>query len=647
MAQERLVMDLPWNTSSYVYQTIRIPYASQVELSLKVWGSNVRTYAGITVTDSSGEHLVDWFLVQVLEGWKGAPYLRTYDLTEFEGRAITLRIYGSGEWVGSSAGQFVFVDDVQIQAASGRQSLIVKRVFAEPSGKTPGHTERVEPGQPLVLAGTLYPNHETVIRIEYTSPYGQSVEREVYTDSLGNFNDTFIPDRPGIWTAVVYWNGDADHDGCASQPIQFAVCLQSGVYLSSLTVSGIRVNDLNLPEIQVEPNETISGEIQVALVDNNQFAAVLVLALDSWEESRYDLVGGQDTIPAEALDLKLTWFGPPEEGILPTHRAPDSGSYIVPMRYEFPQSMSLSPTYRVPQEGNTYYIVVASGEVNSPDQLLGPKTLLNELWKEPSGEGWDSLLPARRNQTTLFTIRLVVVEVASTFSWAEKMLSDLRKNATPSTLSELQEAEEEMTKAIQARNDRNLILAKTLALEAGEIAQEGVRHVESQARSSLTTAWLWMMASTNVVSPEPNQEIAREYYSSILVETSEGDYRQAMLLAERLQTLVSSDVLWFLALGIMLWLGFGDLTTHLMGKFDPVSLLRRAIRRLLRSRLRRYHTLLAAIVVFAIVELIQGILGSGYPPIGSLLLAAAVVGGWRYPILKRSTKSAKAASESR
>jgi len=412
----RLVMDLPWNTSGYVYQNISIPRASQVELSLKVWGASVRTYAEITLEDSLGEHAIDRFLVQVLEAWEGRPYPRTYNLTEFAGHLVTLRIYGSGEWLGKPSGQFLFVDDVRIQAATGRQSLIVRHILPELSARLPGQTERVEPGQPIVLVGRLYPSHETTVRIEYTAPDGNSQSRRVVTDLLGNFEDRFSPDRPGIWNATVHWDGDADHDPSSSQPIYFAVCVQSGIFLTRLVVNGVPISNLTFPEVQIKPDETISGEMEFALRDNNQFAAVLIIALDSWEKFRYDIVGAQESVPAEPMDLKVSYFNPPEYEQQATHRDQHLGSFVVPMSYTFPLDTNSSVQYRAPLKPGPYYVVVASGEVNSVDQLIGPKTLLNELWKDASDPRWEHLLPALRDTPSDYNMFAIKIVVAATLT---------------------------------------------------------------------------------------------------------------------------------------------------------------------------------------------------------------------------------------
>ena len=61
------------------------------------------------------------------------------------------------------------------------------------------------------------------ITIEYTKPDGTKTTRTTAVSNDGTFEDTLIPDKPGIWGVKASWNGDTDHLGAQSNQASFTV----------------------------------------------------------------------------------------------------------------------------------------------------------------------------------------------------------------------------------------------------------------------------------------------------------------------------------------------------------------------------------------------------------------------------------------
>jgi hypothetical protein len=81
----------------------------------------------------------------------------------------------------------------------------------------------IQQDQSVTVSGTISPSvSNALISIEYISPSGSTIPKTVYSNSNGNYQDTFTPNAAQGWTVKVSWSGNDNHLG-ASNSAQFRV----------------------------------------------------------------------------------------------------------------------------------------------------------------------------------------------------------------------------------------------------------------------------------------------------------------------------------------------------------------------------------------------------------------------------------------
>ncbi|HDH07381.1 MAG TPA: hypothetical protein ENF87_03325, partial [Thermoproteales archaeon] len=125
-------------------------------------------------------------------------------------------------------------------------------------------------GEEVTIKGTLVPSiGNAVLKLIYTSPKGDIIEKTVITNEKGIFTDTFKPDVYGIWTVYATCPMDPKCLGALSSKVEFKV---KGVSVLDLFVEPrlAAVNDTVLLVCRLSPNiENSSITIEYRLGNGN------------------------------------------------------------------------------------------------------------------------------------------------------------------------------------------------------------------------------------------------------------------------------------------------------------------------------------------------------------------------------------------
>jgi len=76
---------------------------------------------------------------------------------------------------------------------------------------------KISGGESITLEGLIVPpKADANVLIQYIDPEDSIVYRSVTTGSLGNFTDSFTPDKAGVWEIQASWDGDLEYFGASN-----------------------------------------------------------------------------------------------------------------------------------------------------------------------------------------------------------------------------------------------------------------------------------------------------------------------------------------------------------------------------------------------------------------------------------------------
>jgi hypothetical protein len=150
---------------------------------------------------------------------------------------------------------------------------------------------QVKLGEVASVSGTIVstggpPAAGVNVTLAYTKPDESVVTRISMTEASGAFQDAYIPDMPGTWSAKVSWTGDEDYNGTESlevpfnvlTDIQHQVTLDMGVYFVH-TISNSTISNFNFNRSDTKIGFSVSG-----LSDTKGFCNVTIPGNFMWGE---------------------------------------------------------------------------------------------------------------------------------------------------------------------------------------------------------------------------------------------------------------------------------------------------------------------------------------------------------------------------
>ncbi len=646
-ANHYLLMDVPEPSAGYVEQKqIRIPQGAHALLSMKTWGATQPVEVRVLVIESTGRtDEIDSYDPEGKVQIGGLPTHHTYNLTVYSGRTITLRLAVAGL---TSTGSIAMFDNIVLAASYEDRSIITlevsdRGVFGHQTGFAPL-------GQLVTVVGLIVPSPAMAVPVyvNFTGPRENIITRITMTDSEGRYSTTINFTISGIWTVRSYWYGDAKHVGALSAPREFAVAEPMEVQLTSCTIRGLAIDNLTDPGFEVRPGENITASFTISDGDTWILTNVFVVMLDSWEPNKWTVISFQWGWNTEPLYYKQVYVAP-DNFFTSVQRNPLTGRYETNATVNLPltgdyytdiyttvnktsgetEAHALRgniPSFTTPMKEGTYYIGFLMSEVNSAQDLVNEQ----KVWTRPL-DYFEKLVSSKRTTGYIQFVRVVVIDVDHYMRSAK----DTIVRATNASL----DVASAQTLYAEAQSDYasgHYLKAKGEAFTAQKLADMKLQELGGQIRSrSFYDGFMFLLANF-VVSNAENRRLASLDFSSMNEYLTIGDYGRARIFELDLQRIAISSIGFYIVYCLMLWFAIGDIGSHLLGTYgyDPVEQLQKIVHRGLRNRLQKYHTALSAFLIFFPAQLLQEIIGSGFPPIGSLVLAGAVVGGWRYPIFR-------------
>jgi hypothetical protein len=104
-------------------------------------------------------------------------------------------------------------------------------------------------GRNVTVSGSITPPRVGVeVDVTYIKPDWSVVIRKALTNATGEFTDSFMPDKVGLWKVMASWPGDKDYEGSTSYPEEFTVSKgTSSIYLNYFYPSTITIgSSINL-----------------------------------------------------------------------------------------------------------------------------------------------------------------------------------------------------------------------------------------------------------------------------------------------------------------------------------------------------------------------------------------------------------------
>jgi len=104
-------------------------------------------------------------------------------------------------------------------------------------------------GRNVTVSGSITPLRiGAEVDVTHIRPDGSRVVRKALTNATGEYTDTFMPDKVGLWEVMASWAGDEDYEGSTSFPEEFTVSKgTSSIYLSYFYPSTITIgSSINL-----------------------------------------------------------------------------------------------------------------------------------------------------------------------------------------------------------------------------------------------------------------------------------------------------------------------------------------------------------------------------------------------------------------
>jgi hypothetical protein len=134
-------------------------------------------------------------------------------------------------------------------------------------------------GRNVTVSGSIAPISVGVeVDVTYMRPDGSTVVRKALTNTTGEFADTFMPDKVGLWKAMASWSGNEDYEGSTSFPEEFTVSMGTAyIHLSYFYPNRITIGSaINLTG-SVSPGRLASIDLEYSLDQAqtwNTFASV-------------------------------------------------------------------------------------------------------------------------------------------------------------------------------------------------------------------------------------------------------------------------------------------------------------------------------------------------------------------------------------
>ena len=104
-------------------------------------------------------------------------------------------------------------------------------------------------GRNVTVSGSITPLRVGAeVDVTYTRPDSSIVIRKASTNTTGEYTDSFMPDKVGLWKVMASWPGDKDYEGSTSYPEEFTVSKgTSSIYLNYFYPSTITIgSSINL-----------------------------------------------------------------------------------------------------------------------------------------------------------------------------------------------------------------------------------------------------------------------------------------------------------------------------------------------------------------------------------------------------------------
>ncbi len=639
-ANHYLLMDVPEPSAGYVEQKgIQIPHGAHVILSMKTWGATQPVEVRVLVIDSTGRtDEIDSFDPEGKVQIGGTPTHHAYNLTAYSGRTITLRLAAAGLTMTGSIAMF---DDIVLAASYGDHSIITidvsdRGVFAHQTGFAPLT-------QLVTVRGMVIPIPEKTVTVYvgFTGPEENFINQTT-TDQEGGYSLTINFTMPGIWIVRSYWIGDGKILGALSAPREFVVAKSMEVQLTRCTVRGLPIDNLTEPGFEVRPGENITASFTVSTGDAWILTNVFVVMLTSWEPNKWVVVSFQWGWNTEPLYYKQVYVAP-DNFFRYVQRNRFTG------RYETNATVSLPlagdhfsdiytivnkttgeseahavrggiPSFTAPMKNGTYYIGFLMSEVNSAQDLVNEQ----KVWTRPA-DYFEKLVPLKRTIRAFQFVRVGVVDVDPYMKAAKDAIDTANANFLDVT-----NAQQYYDNAIGEYNKGHYSKATEQSKIAKELADKATLALQMQLRSSLPFIRALTILSENVVSTTGTAQIVRDDSNRIEELIGQGDFGRAQRLETKLESEVSGDILVYILLVVIFWLGLGDIAARVIRKRDPVENLNNLIAPILPSFVKRrgVSQAIAVVALFVFAVVVEEALGFGFPRLGSLLLAVCVVAGW-------------------
>jgi len=642
-----LHMDTPSGTEAYVEQgPIRIPATQKALLTFLVWGAFEATIVWMDFVVSGKVCEIDVFWIGGLEQLNGTRMTKIYDVTNYSGRSISLRLGSTSPF---NLGTVTAFDDIQLLTASPRGTLVTCQVRRE----TPDVPEAtIAVGEHVVVEGETYPSYSGPLLVTYRRPDSTIALRETIQSTIsGTYSHTYAPERPGIWTVQVSLPGASPrYEAGASPIVYFAVTSTYRLELIDAVVNDRRL-DISAPKIEVKPGENITGSIRIRAPESLRFTNFVVVGFNSWEPGVWDLILFErglidDPSGLESKDAFLVEPSGISVKFFPRDR--NLGLYAVDHTWTFPQPVNGSneverdvnefylasghPSFRAPLDLGEYFLVIIQGGQNTATDLIRSVQAFSRF-------DWQEHLPPTRADPLILAISITVVDVDPHMRDAVDEINRAKRNYVNVTAAEMK-----YTEALAEYVKGHYSEAITQADEAHKLAKEAVDALESLTRSRADYLGKLSWLSEYVVSMTDNRETVRSKYESMIELLSQEEYGRAKILGDEMENVFARSLVAYIGLYVALWFGIGDLAAHWLSKRKPLILLANLFDPALSSTLknekkrRRYCELLAALVLYFVTWIIQEVIGSAFPSIGNLVLATSVFGGWHFEILHRLSK---------
>jgi parallel beta-helix repeat protein len=123
-------------------------------------------------------------------------------------------------------------------------------------------------GDSTIVSGYISPAHAAQVTLAFTRPDSTSLTRTTFSSSDGYYSYTFTPDSSGSWSAIAYWDGDADTDGAVSTQASFTVLSQPDFQVRINPATGSKASPTSLTQfvVWVDSLNGFAGEVSLSAI---------------------------------------------------------------------------------------------------------------------------------------------------------------------------------------------------------------------------------------------------------------------------------------------------------------------------------------------------------------------------------------------